>query len=91
MKKVSLIFLLISLKANAWQLNPSYILNSPNSENCIGATYKIGDKIASAAGSENYALVKSISGTSTRCQQDPQIALQKRWLKSKVFGHTIKI
>ena len=71
MKKVSLIFLLISLKANAWQLNPSYILNSPNSENCIGATYKIGDKIASAAGSENYALVKSISGTSTRCQQDP--------------------
>ena len=69
--KFLLIFLLLCAEANAWQLNPSYILSNPNSENCIGSTYKIGDKIASPAGSANYALVKSISGTSTRCQQDP--------------------
>ena len=71
MRKLLLVFFLLCAEANAWQLNPSFILNNPNSENCIATTYKIGDRIASPVGSSHYAIVKSISGTSSRCQQEP--------------------
>ena len=62
-------FLLLFLcaEANAWQLNPSLVLNNPNTETCIASSYKVGDKIASPIGSSSYSIVKSLSGTSSRC------------------------
>lgn len=76
MKKVGLIFLLISLNANAWQLNPSLVLNNPNTESCIASIYKVGDKIRSPIGSSSYSIVKSLSGASSKCsvQTNPILA-----------------
>jgi hypothetical protein len=68
MKKLVLVFLLLSLKVNAWVLYPSMNVSNANSDMCIAANSKIGDKLRSASGSQNYALVKSTSGTSSRCQ-----------------------
>jgi len=68
MKKLVLVFLLLSLKVNAWVLYPSMNVSNANSEMWIAANSKIGDKLRSASGSQNYALVKSISGRSSRCQ-----------------------
>jgi hypothetical protein len=66
--KFLLILLLLCAEANAWQLNPSLVLNNPITETCIATTYKVGDKIASPIGSSSYSIVKSLSGTSSRCQ-----------------------
>ena len=67
-RKLLLVFLLLCVEANAWQLNPSLVLSNPITETCIATTYKVGDKIASPIGSSSYSIVKSLSGTSSRCQ-----------------------
>lgn len=69
MKKFCLMFLLLSLKANAGVFYPIMNMSNVNSEMCVAANIKIGDKISSANGSQTYAVVKSISGESNRCQQ----------------------
>ncbi len=68
MKKLLVAFLLLSAEAKAWQLNPSVVLNNSNIETCIAATYKVGDKIPSPIGSSSYSIIRSISGSSSRCQ-----------------------
>lgn len=68
MRKLLLVFLLLCAEANAWQLNPSLALNNPYAESCIASTYKVGDKMRSPIGSSSYTVVKSLSGTSSRCQ-----------------------
>jgi len=66
--KFLLIFLLLCSEAGAWMLYPSMNVSNANSEMCVAANSKIGDKLRSASGSQNYALIKLISGTSSRCQ-----------------------
>jgi hypothetical protein len=68
MRKLLLVLFLLCAEANAWQLNPSLVLNNPNTESCIATTYKVGDKIPSPIGSSSYSIIRSISGSSSRCQ-----------------------
>ena len=68
MRKLLLVLFFLCAEANAWQLNPSLALNNPNTESCIASTYKVGDKIRSPIGSSSYSIIKSLSGTSSRCQ-----------------------
>jgi hypothetical protein len=68
MRKLLLVLFLLCAEANAWQLNPSLVLSNPISESCVATTYKVGDKIASPIGSSSYSIIKSLSGTSSRCQ-----------------------
>jgi hypothetical protein len=68
MKKLLVAFLLLSAEAKAWQLNASLVLNNPNTESCIVSTYKVGDKLRSPIGSSSYSIIRSLSGTSSRCQ-----------------------
>jgi hypothetical protein len=67
MKKFGLIFLFISLKANAWMFYPSMNLSNANPTMCVPASSNIGDKIRSASGSANYAVIKSMMGFSSSC------------------------
>ena len=67
MKKFCLIFLFISLKANAWMFYPSMNLSNANPTMCVSASSNIGDKIRSASGSANYAVIKSMMGFSSSC------------------------
>jgi hypothetical protein len=68
MRKLLLVFLLLCAEVNAWQLNSSLVLDNANTESCIASTNKVGDKIRSPIGSSSYSIVKSLSGTSSRCQ-----------------------
>ncbi len=67
MRKLLLVYFLLCAEANAWQLNPSLVLNNPNQETCIASSYKVGDKIRSPIGSSSYSIVKSLSATSSKC------------------------
>lgn len=67
-RKLLLVLFLLCAEANAWQLNPSLVLNNPNTESCIATAYKVGDKIPSPIGSSSYSIIRSISGSSSRCQ-----------------------
>ena len=65
-----------SFNANAWFFFlfpiPSF---SGSGDTCISSSFKVGDSIPSPIGKDNNAVIKSISGTSSKCKEPfPKLA-----------------